>query len=161
MTLPAQALHSGSYTPQAVVNGQVELVGSQRDNLTTAIARAARAPRATVALQQTGGAALAVRVSELPVGTRPANVVLAVTESGLSTRVGRGENAGRTLQHTSVVRSLRALGVVGADGTFAATVPVDLAADWQAGHLRAVVLVQERDSRRIVGVSHLALETVN
>lgn len=156
----AEALSSGTYTPQAVVNGQVELVGSQRGKLTAAIAQAARAPRAAVELSR-ADAELAVRVGAVPPGTRAADVLLAVTESGLSTRVGRGENAGRTLQHASVVRVLRPIGAIGADGTFSATVPLALVADWPVAHLRAVVLVQERESRRIVGAGSLSLGAGN
>jgi len=59
------------------------------------------------------------------------------------------------------VRALRPLGAVGADGTFAATVPLTLATGWQPAHLRAVVLVQERVSRRIVGVGTLPLALAN
>ncbi len=154
----AAALNSGSYTPQAVVNGQAELVGSQRTKLTQVITEAARSPRATVELRR-DAASLVVRVSALPAGTAAAEVVLAVSESGLSTRVGRGENAGRMLHHASVVRALRLLGEVDATGSFAATVPLELTAEWQAAHLRAVVLVQERDSRRIVGAGSLSLGT--
>ncbi len=157
----AEALNSGSYTPQAVVNGETEFVGSQRGQLTQAVAKAARARHATVALSRADAHSLAVQISALPAGTQAADVLLALTESGLSTHVGRGENSGRTLQHASVVRTLRGLGSVGSDGTFTATVPLDLAADWQTNHLRAVVLVQERESRRIVGVGALPLGAAN
>ena len=157
----AEAPGAGTYTPQAVVNGQTELVGAQRGQLTAAIARVARAPRTTVALSRSGARALAVQASALPAGTRPTEALVALTESGLSTKVKRGENGGRILQHASVVRALRELGPVGSDGTFSATIPLDLAADWPAGHLRAVVLVQERESRRIVGAGALLLGAAN
>jgi hypothetical protein len=39
-----------------------------------------------------------------------AKVLLAVTEDGLTTDVGGGENGGRTLRHAAVVRQLRELG---------------------------------------------------
>ena len=55
----------------------------------------------------------------------------------------------------------RNFGAWTADGTFSTIVPLRVAADWQAAHLRAVVLVQERASRRIVGVESLALGTAN
>ena len=56
-----------------------------------------------------------------------------------------------------MVRTLRPLGRVGANGTFAATVPLDLQAGWKPGNLRAVVLVQETGSHYVVGAGSLAL----
>jgi hypothetical protein len=84
-------------------------------------------------------------------------VLLAVTETGLSSQVGRGENLGRLLRHASVVRTLRPLGTVAATGTFTTTAPLNLEAQWKTQNLRAVVLVQEKGSRHIVGVASLPL----
>ncbi|RZK46180.1 MAG: DUF1223 domain-containing protein, partial [Hymenobacter sp.] len=152
----AQGFQEGNYTPQAVVNGRYEFVGGQRNTLATKVAQAALAPRATVALASAGPGRLSVRVSNLPAGTPAASVELALTEAGLASQVGRGENAGRLLHHAAVVRVLRTLGPVGADGTFAATVPLDLQPAWKPANLRAVVLVQETGSHHIVGVGSLA-----
>ncbi|WP_223650215.1 DUF1223 domain-containing protein [Hymenobacter psoromatis] len=153
----ATVFTEGSYTPQAVVNGRYELVGSRRAELSQRIAEAARAPRAAVALSRPTAATLAVRVGSLPPGTAATEVLLALTETGLATQVGRGENAGRLLHHAAVVRALRPLGTVGADGTFSTTAPLALDPRWKAANLRAVVLVQERASRRVVGVGTLPL----
>jgi len=152
----AAGFGSGSYTPQAVINGRYELVGSQRTKLLEAIAQAARAPRATVQLSGPA-AALRVQVRDLPAGTGPADVLLLITETGLTTQIGRGENAGRLVRHAAVVRELRPLGAVAADGTFGASPALRLPPQWQQSHLRAVVLVQERASHRVVGVGSLPL----
>ena len=152
----ASGFGTGSYTPQAVVNGRYELVGSRGPELARRVAEAARAPHATVALTRAANA-LSVQVSHLPAGTAAADVLLALTETGLSTQVGRGENAGRLLHHAAVVRALRPLGTVGAGGTFSTTVPLALDPSWQTANLRAVVLVQEPGSRRLVGVGSLPL----
>ena len=86
-----------------------------------------------------------------PAGTPAAQVVLVTTESGLASQVGRSEKSGRSLRYASVVRQLSALGKVGADGTFVATPVLKLNPDWKLPALRAVALVQEISSRRIVG----------
>lgn len=151
----ATGFTEGNYTPQAVVNGCYEFVGSRRNTLATTVTQAAQAPRAAVALTPAGPGSLRVQVSSLPVGTQAARVELAITEAGLASQVSRGENAGRLLQHASVVRTLRTLGPVGTDGTFAATVPLDLQPTWKAANLRAVVLVQETNSHHIVGAASL------
>ncbi|RFP65361.1 DUF1223 domain-containing protein [Hymenobacter lapidiphilus] len=153
----AAGFGTGSYTPQAVVNGRYEFVGSQRAKLADAITRAAQAPRATVALSRPTAGTLAVRVSDLPTGTSATEVLLALTETGLSSQVGRGENSGRLLRHAAVVRSLRPLGSPAANGTFAANASLQLNPNWKTENLRAVVLVQEKASHRIVGVRALPL----
>lgn len=152
----AAAFNTNSYTPQAVVNGRYELVGSRGAGLAEAMAKAAQLPRATVQLTR-GANALQVRVGHLPNGTSPSTILLAITETGLSSQVGRGENSGRLLRHAAVVRELRPLGTVGVSGTFAATAPLALNPQWKAANLRAVVLVQEQASRHIVGVASLPL----
>ncbi len=153
----AQHFGAGSYTPQAVVNGRYEFVGSQKGKLAETVLLAAQAPRATLALARAADGTLAVRVADVPAGTQAADVVLALTESGLASQVGRGENSGRLLRHASVVRRLRTLGTVGTDGTFAATTPLDLNPQWKTANLKAVVLVQEQGSRRVVGIGSLPL----
>ncbi|MGY3091356.1 hypothetical protein ACVWYF_004422 [Hymenobacter sp. UYAg731] len=153
----AEGFSEGNYTPQAVVNGRYEFVGSQRSTLAEKVAQAAQAPRATVALARAADGALTVQVSSLPAGTKAATVELALTETGLSSQVGRGENSGRLLRHAAVVRTWRQLGTVKPDGTFAATAPLALNSGWNTDHLRAVVLVQETGSHHIVGVGSLPL----
>ncbi|SMB87183.1 protein of unknown function DUF1223 [Hymenobacter roseosalivarius DSM 11622] len=153
----AEQFGEGSYTPQAVVNGQYQFVGSRRQELAEAIVRAAKAPRATVSVTRTAAGTLAVRVTDLPPATQPADVLLAFTETGLSSQVGRGENAGRLLRHAAVVQALRPLGTIAPNGTFTTTAPLHLEARWKAQNLRAVVLVQEKASRHIVGVASLPL----
>ena len=152
----AQGFGSGSYTPQAVVGGRYEFVGSRVGELATTVAKAAKAPQAAVAVSVAGRTAQ-VRVRSVPPGTPATEVLLFVTESGLASQVGRGENAGRRLQHASVVRQLIPLGKTGADGTFTATHELVLPAGWKSANLRAVALVQETASRRIVGAGVAAL----
>ena len=152
----AQGFGTGSYTPQAVVSGRYELVGSRTADLATAVARAAKAPQAAVAVAVKDGVAR-VQVSSVPAGTAASKVLLAITESGLASQVGRGENAGRLLRHAPVVRQLLPLGPVSTDGTFAATATLKLAPEWQRPNLRVVALVQETASRRVVGVGAAAV----
>lgn len=153
----AQGFNAGSYTPQAVVDGRYELVGSQRAALAATVAKAALAPRATVMLARAANGALTVQVRNLPAGTAASTVQLALTETGLSSQVGRGENGGRLLRHSAVVRALRPLGAVVAGDIFTVTTPLHLAPHWKPENLRAVVLVQETASHHVVGAASLPL----
>ncbi|AMJ64865.1 hypothetical protein AXW84_05040 [Hymenobacter sp. PAMC 26628] len=155
----AAGFGTGSYTPQAVVNGQVELVGSNRAALVAAIANAAQGPRTAVHLARQGPGALAVQVAALTAGAPTADVFLVITETGLATQVGRGENAGRLLRHAAVVRALRSLGP--ASGRAAFNAPLALRPEWKTENLHAVVLVQEPATHRIVGAASLPLGAAN
>ena len=141
---------TGSYTPQAVVNGRYELVGSRMIELVAIVVKAAKMPQVSVSITATDSTAQ-MWECPLPAGTPAAQVVLVTTKSGLASQVGRSEKSGRPLRYASVVRQLSALGKVGADGTFVATLELKLNPDWKLPALRAVALVQEISSRRIVG----------
>ena len=93
-----------------------------------------------------------------PAPAVPAEVFLAVTESGLLSQVVRGENAGRTLNHTAVVRKLMDLGPTKqGTGGFTATVSVPMAPGWNREHLRIVVFVQGAGCGPVLGAAALAL----
>lgn len=146
------------YTPQMIVDGRTEFVGSDSDRAREAITQAARQTKAAVAVARTGDSALSVRVDNLPASVKsdPAVVVLAITEDGLSSSVRGGENSGRHLSHSAVVRRLIPLGTT-SGGTFTATPTVVLDKTWRRGSLHAVVFVQQQGSRRIVGAAETGL----
>ncbi len=155
------------YTPQMVVDGRTEFIGSQEGKARREIAQAAQTPKAKVSLVKESAhpdddvISMHVRVEQLPriTSNDTGEVWLAITEGGLSTDVRRGENASRTLQHTGVVRRmelLRALEAGDAEG-FAAEFTVSLAPEWKRQNLRAVVFIQERVSRRVLGVGQMLL----
>lgn len=157
--------NDGVYTPQMVIDGRAEFPGGNSERAFDAIAQAAREPKTEVLLSRGDGQAnadapvrLGVRVEKLPKLTDgdAADVLLAITEGGLSSDVSRGENTGRKLTHTGVVRRLTKLGELGA-GAFNAETDVTLDKNWRRENLRAVVFLQERGSRRVVGAASLKL----
>ncbi|MFP5261031.1 MAG: DUF1223 domain-containing protein [Blastocatellia bacterium] len=164
----ATRLNSDSYTPQMVVDGRAEFVGSDAGEASRAIAAALETPRATVTVTRAADAParaaaipLAVRVEALPAisSNDQADVLLAVAESGLRSEVSRGENSGRSLTHTGVARRLSRIGSIDSRraGSFEARPVVALEKAWKRENLRAVVFVQERASRRVLGAASLAL----
>jgi hypothetical protein len=103
----ASALRLSSvYTPQVVIDGQHDFVGSDRSS----IARALAGNRSGVAL------ALSVRDGEVlvDVGAHekalPCDVLLIAYLREAVSPIGRGENAGRTLKEFNIVRDFRSLG---------------------------------------------------
>jgi hypothetical protein len=159
----AQALKFGDiYTPQMIVDGHAALVGSHAAEAQDAIIAAARTPKAAIAIEikssDMKSAALAIQVGALPSPARgdTADLMLAVTENGLASKVLRGENAGRELAHSVVTRSLVRAGTVPGSGT-AVQKTVTLSPAWKRANLNAVAFVQERSSRRILGVGSIKL----
>lgn len=155
----AQVFRSDSiYTPQVVVDGTLESVGSDEASVRKNIIRAAREPKAVVdvsALPEADGSVrvhVRVQVPDRVRRTGPADLVVAVTEDGLVTQVQRGENGGRTLAHSAVVRLLETVALVDArDHAASGTLVVKLEKAWRPERLRVVALLQEQTSRRIVG----------
>lgn len=147
----------GPYTPQMVVNGEVEFVGSSTGRAREAIAQAgAQTPAAEVEISSAGRGNVMLKVKSV----QPADVFLTVTEDNLATRVGGGENDGRTLRHSAVVRDFRRVGQV-KDGGFSGAVPVTLQPEWKRSDLRVVVLVQDAGSGKILGAASIPLQSLS
>ena len=98
----------GSYTPEMVVDGIKGLVGSDRGAAQAAIAEARAEARTAVeiALSRRGGR---VGIS-LTAGRGAGRVILVGFDPEHVTPVGRGENGGRTLTESNIVRSFRIVG---------------------------------------------------
>jgi hypothetical protein len=135
------------YTPQVVVDGRTDVLGSDEAGIVRAAKAAAREPHGTVRLERSAGG---VRISVSGLSEHRHNdVVLAVVEDGLVSRVERGENAGRTLTHAAVVRSLRQVGSVPAGASqWSIEVPVSLEHSWKQPRL--IAFVQDAASRRVL-----------
>ena len=147
------------YTPQIVVDGVHEAVGSDRAAVRDAIAQAARTPkgevRLTTAAPENDIAPVTIRLDLHAAGSHAlADILVAVVEDDLTTDVTRGENRGRTLTHNAVVRRLSVVGALDAGKAVAElTTGVRLDPDWRIKNLRIVAFVQERQSRRVRGVA--------
>jgi hypothetical protein len=148
----AKRFHLDSpYTPQMVIDGHFETVGSEAASVQREIQLAAQnAKPASITLAWTGKNALHVTVEGA--GDQASAVLLAVTEDGLVTKVAKGENGGRVLRHSGVVRELRQLGKT-SHGTFAGTATVSPAATWKPRDLRIIVFVQRPGNGDIVGAA--------
>jgi hypothetical protein len=143
------------YTPQVVVDGNLEMVGSDQGAVTRAITRAAGEPHARVSetISIDGNKIDAsVAVADVPASVHEQlDAVVFVTEDGLTSNVRFGENAGRTLHHDAVVRAMYPLGRASA-GT-ALHAHVILKPEWRRDRMHIVALVQGHNSGRIAGAA--------
>jgi hypothetical protein len=146
---------SAPYTPQLVVSGRIQALGSDASAARSAIGSAARAASGRVAVRLVpdgrGSSDLAVEAEWAP-GV-PADVLVALVQDRASSRVERGENAGRTLAHAAVVRSLSVAG----SGVGAFRGRAELRRSQAPEADRAVVFVQERDGGPVHAVAWVEL----
>lgn len=98
----------GSYTPEIVVDGAAGLVGSDRDEVNSAIAKARAQNRdsAEVTLVARDGKASI----DIGSGKGAARIMLVGFDREHVTAIGRGENRGRTMAEANIVRSFRPVG---------------------------------------------------
>jgi hypothetical protein len=159
----ALAFHAENiYTPQMVVNGQVQFIGDDSSRAYQVIGAAIKNQTALVDLKNGPNAKdpdlvdLAVQVTN-PKNPKPhaEDVYLAVTEKELESQVLGGENAGRRLRHGPVVRSFGIIGRIDPNGSNIGQITntLRLPHEWRRENLRAVVFVQEHDTLRITGAA--------
>jgi hypothetical protein len=151
------------YTPQMVVDGSMQFVGSDERRATQVTENAAKVEKIRVALSSIrleGGTTLAVHVETgpltSPASSHSANVLLALADESDQSNVRRGENAGRTLNHVSVVRNLTRVGTIDDGGTFSKDVTVSTG-NAHRRNLRVIAIVQESGVGRVSGLGSARL----
>ena len=99
----------GSYTPEMVVDGMVGLVGSHRDEVNAAIEHAKRGQNTATGVNvDKAGENVAIRIGS---GVGRGRVLLIGFDHQHTTKIGRGENGGRTLTESNVVWSIRQVSI--------------------------------------------------
>ena len=152
------AVRGRVYTPQAVVDGRTELVGSDARGLHHAVEQAALQTHVPVQIAVRSNAEaidISIHVGQLPRGpsggsASDAVVLVALTQARAAIAVPRGENAGRTLRHTAIVRQLVRAGTVPPVGGDA-RVSLRISSGAPRTDLRVVALVQRVADPQIVG----------
>ena len=164
----AQVFRSGGvYTPQMVIDGSLEEVGSDAGAVYRKIAQAAKIPKAAVniaAILAPGATALQIHLKvEVPPELtirEPANVILAITEDNVASDVHRGENRGRLLRHNALVRSLQTVGdMMPSTRTWSKTTSASVARGWKPENLKAIGFLQEQQGWRIIGAGWSEVES--
>ena len=125
---------NGVYTPQLVVDGRFGAVGSRSDDIAAGVKRYGSAGDATIraAKREAGGYA----VSLTGTGEGKGELVLVAVTRKVTVGIGSGENGGRKVGYTNVLRSERKI------------------ADWQGGPAQVAV---RADQLRVAGADAYAL----
>ena len=130
-------------TPEVVVNGRADVVGSERDELEDLIRRQDRGdggPRVSVA----GGR---ITVAGAPARAHDIVVLVRYDPRVIQVAIRRGENGGRTLPHRNVVRQVVRLGAwTGGSASYVLPAPGDPG-------LKTAILVQQGPGGPIVAAA--------
>ncbi|MEO6259590.1 MAG: DUF1223 domain-containing protein [Thermoanaerobaculia bacterium] len=139
------------YTPQLVINGTAQMVGSDEGRVRREIARQLQqADRGVVTLDRVHveGTQLVVdlraTLDAAEAAGRNAEVQLALFENDATTAVPRGELAGHRLNNDTIVRwQSPVLKVRGGSGEGKTTVRIPLQTAWRSGHLGVAAFIQD------------------
>lgn len=112
------------YTPQMVVNGTKELLGSSREKSRLAIRDAiANRPKSSIQLT-TEAEDATIKVSWKATGLLSDDMLnLALVQKHAEERIGSGENSGRTLKHVNVVRDFQIITTTKEEGWRSLKIP--------------------------------------
>jgi hypothetical protein len=161
----AYAAHFGRsaiYTPQMVVDGHAVLVGSDERGAIEAVENETRFVNVPLSLSglhfENNKVSMHVEAGPLEpsMGARSANLYLAIADENDVSQVSRGENAGRTLKHVAVLRSLVPVGTVNKADKVSKDVTVNVSNE-SRGRLRIVGIIQEQSAGRVLGVASARL----
>ncbi|HUL10514.1 MAG TPA: DUF1223 domain-containing protein [Candidatus Acidoferrum sp.] len=141
------------YTPQMVVDGHTDVVGSEYDDVEAAIGKAGAQPKLAVSIEKDGAGYRAVIPAAAAPAAGPATVWLALFDSQRETRVARGENGGRMLREYNIVREWRQIGSW--DG-HALTLPLPMPE--KPGEDGCAVIVQSGPVGPILGAALMKLD---
>ena len=143
------------YTPQAVVDGSVQVLGSDVNKLLKAVSAAAAEPKAELTISGAAwtpdGIKFEVLQSSLSSTKSKTALEAALAEDVTETAVKSGENAGKTLRNVAVVREFKEIGP-GVDG--AREISLKVAPEEMkgaSGRVRLVVFLTDKRSGHVLG----------
>jgi hypothetical protein len=145
---------ASAYTPQMVVDGSLEFVGSDRGRATQAVEKARVGPKIGLRISsiKVENGKMHAHIETDPVPSK-AEVFVALALEHAESHVLRGENGGHHLEHVAVVRTLSTLGNVAKATAFAKD--VNFALESSAQSYRLIAFVQESNQGRILGAAGL------
>lgn len=146
------------YTPQIVVNGKKEFVGSQEGSLRNAIKGALQSSANTkIALSNVIARGKQVSLSyDIDGNIKNTTLLLALVEKSATSVVKAGENAGRILSHVQIVRKLQSIDINKDKNGFS---NITLPRDFMANNWEVIALLQNTLTGEITAATKANIET--
>jgi hypothetical protein len=140
------------YTPQVVVNGLAHVNGSDAAKIERTLEKTAKAVGHVPVRMSTVDGKLVVDIGAAPVGTagKEATIWLAVMSPSVEVPITRGENRGKTVTYSNVVRELIPIGMWNGK---AMTVQLEKHSFMHKGAESCAVLLQQGQAGPIVGAA--------
>ena len=145
------------YTPQAVVDGSEQMVGSSVNQLVHAIQQEATLPGKTLAITAANMDKGSVRFSVQAPDSQGDHLYAALAQDVAHSEVAKGENAGRTLHHVAVVREMKEFGSKFADGRQIGISTGGLNRHQGGGPIRLVVFLVDPHNGHVDGTAEQAM----
>ena len=144
----------GPYTPQMVINGAEQIVGSDRAALLHAVEKEdAESPRMSLRIVSLSVAAGTLTVNLATSGDVPkqgADLMAVLADDSDRSNVLRGENSGRLLAHVAVARSITRVAKVKTAGDLTVQIPIPASFQATQGH-HLILFAQTPGNGRVLG----------
>jgi len=147
----------GVYTPQMVVDGKFQFVGSDERRAVTAAEKAAKELKIRMSLSGAhleSETALSVHLDagQLPsIAKRPASVLVVIADERDESHVIGGENGGRTLRHVAVLRRIKQVGSLDRANGLSEDVSIEIPR--RDERMRLIAFAQDEEDGTIWGVA--------
>jgi hypothetical protein len=147
---------SSVYTPQVIVNGRAEFVGSNESAIRGAIsAQLALKPKAALKFQVRQENEKRVVQYQATNALKNDNLLIAVIQRKAETKVERGENAGRILDHVQIVRQLNSERL---NASGQGSIYIDLPKGFDINNGEILGLIQDQNTGEISAVAKAGLD---
>lgn len=139
------------YTPQVVVNGEKEFVGSKESQLRTTIQQELKgAASAGIEITAKKASTGNITVSYKIANTGQVFLNIALVQSMATTNVKRGENKGHRLDHINVVRELKTITI---NKEVNAAVDFKIPSGLSSKDVKLIAFIQDKNGLKILGAA--------
>jgi hypothetical protein len=152
----ASALNASVYTPQLVINGEAEMVGSNANKISETITKVLNeSPGAQLSIKSVDGENGQVNISFDASGNLTnALLNIALVEKKTTTEIKAGENDGVTLDNFNVVRNFKTINEVN-NGNNTSVIEIPSGADLK--NLSVVLFLQAKNNNKILAADEKSL----
>jgi hypothetical protein len=140
------------YTPQLVINGQSEYIGSDENAITKKMTAALANPATQTLTLHAGVEGGKVHVDYQAANEKNTELVLALVQRSATSEVRAGENAGKQLSHVQIVRQL-----FYQDVNEQKKITLNLPNDFTAKGWELIGFIQQKKSGRITAAARVEL----
>jgi len=149
-------LNTQIYTPQLVVNGKAEFVGSEKRAIRSAVEKELKVDALTTLIlhaQQEGEELKVHYITSDKMKNR--HLLIAIVQKNAQTKVERGENAGYTLSHVQIVRKLQNVPIrTSGEGRLV----ISLSDGFDAQNWEVLGIIQDQSNGQILGATKADLK---